>query len=149
MTIRVWRPGPQPIPQPAPKSPPQKPPKVKQVPPPLTRDQIKKAKRKEENRALAQQASEIYRALREGIPAEEIIAKGFEPKWVYRYLLIHAKKYRLWRQAIALFESGVSPQHALFRLEVSPTKLGNWYVSWREHGPGLPVVIPTGCEGIE
>lgn len=149
MAIRVWRPGPQPTPHPAPKNHPQTPPKVKQVPPSLTRDQIKKAKRREENRIAAERAKQIYQALKEGRSPEEIIAQGFELKWVYHYLLVHAAKYRLWRQAVALFESGLSPVTVQDRLKKSPERVAKWYVHWKEHGPSLPAVIPTGCEGIE
>ena len=117
--------------------------------PPLTAAQKAKEKHRADMLAVKTRADVIYRALQEGRTPEEIIAHGFEPKWVYRYLLKHAAKYRRWRQAVALFESGVNPVDLIGKKYASPTKLARWYTHWKEHGAKLPAVIPTGCDGVE
>lgn len=154
MSIQVWRPSlkvttpsyAKPKPQ-KPQAPPK--PKPVPVPPPPTPAQKAKAKHRAESQMVKQRADAIYRAVQEGRPLDEIIAQGFEPKWVYRYALKHATKWRKWRQAVACFEAGVSPFDTIGKVKASPTKLAGWYTHYKEHRAKLPAVIPTGCEGIE
>ena len=150
MPIRVWRATPRPAPPQRIKATPQQPkPKPLTPTPVLTAQQRTKLKQRTEMAGIKARADAIYRAIQEGRSAEEIIAHGFDPKWVYRYLLKHAAKYRRWRQAVALFESGVNPVDLIGKKYASPTKLARWYTHWKEHGAKLPAVIPTGCDGVE